>query len=293
MRHLHHHRHRDATRHTCIRIDADVVNTELYPRRHEMDGAAGQSVDATRIALVVLRRDFRFDVLPGALSRLARIGRLLVAVATERHRVADADCELLVAKESPELHRVVHFSARRMKVDGRPAVAQFPQQLAEPIGGADIDLALGRYPFTAARSAGIGVAMGQIKFDCGGLRGIRCRGVGSRRVRGLLRNGGTADCAGAKHKDEGDRSGGHSRIGLRGTPPLPQPCSEFTFESHRISLLYDAYRGELKTSPARGRRDPPYAPPLPPPDTLAQVSRKPTVRLNTSSSGVESLSGQK
>src|ERR1700723_3102295 len=33
-----------------------------------------------------------------------------------------------------------------------------------------------------------------------------------------------------------------------------------------------------------------HAPP-PPPDTLAQVSRSPTVRLNTSRSGVESLSG--
>ena len=31
----------------------------------------------------------------------------------------------------------------------------------------------------------------------------------------------------------------------------------------------------------------------PPPDTLAQVSRSPTVRLNTSRSGVESRSGQK
>src|SRR5580698_11357647 len=45
-------------------------------------------------------------------------------------------------------------------------------------------------------------------------------------------------------------------MGLCGARALSQPCREFTFESYRISPLYDAYRGELKARPAPSRRDP-------------------------------------
>ena len=60
--------------------------------------------------------------------------------------------------------------------------------------------------------------------------------------------------------------------------PLPTPWSALT-----QALLFHQL---LSASPTRFIG-------LPPPETFAQLSRRPTVRLNTSRSGVESLSGQK
>ena len=213
------------------------MNTEFHPRRHQTDRAAGQGVNATGIALHADRRDLRCDGRSGALLGRARIIGLLIAAAVARDCVTDADGEFLIANKAAEGEASAQVSARRVKVDGRPPLSQFLEQLPEPVGGADIDLALGRNPFAAARPAGIDVAVGQVEFDWGRQRGIRCRGDRSRRLRQLLRNGdrGAADGAGDKDKDEGDRSGGHSRIGLYGAQALAQPCREFTLESYPSS----------------------------------------------------------
>src|ERR1700686_1438733 len=65
--------------------------------------------------------------------------------------------------------------------------------------------------------------------------------------------------------------------------PLRAPCA-LTHQWPYASEPRARWRGRVCTTVATGQ---------PPPATLAQVSRRPTVRLNTSRAGVESWSGQK